>query len=320
MHRLALALVLVLGLAGCPSLDGFYRGRDAVDVAATDVPYANDDAPKHKLDVYRPKDAKQAYPVVVFVHGGYWRAGDKNYAQWLTGLYGNMGVALSELGVGGVITSYRLYPDAKLDDMLDDVVGAMKWTHDHIRDYGGDPDRIYLAGHSAGGHLVTLLGSRPELLQKRGFDPAWLKGVVGISGIYDIAANESLVEPDIKEVMLGLFKDPDAASPIKYFNKDMTPTLFLRGELDYPGVKHDYDLVELQLKSLVGDKVWFKMIPGNTHEDMVLELATPADEVGPAVAAFVRAGVPGAAAGFAGAIAGDDARLRRAVVDSRRGR
>src|SRR6185437_10512846 len=119
--RFVPVLCFVALVSACPSLDGFYRGRDVVDVAASDVPYANDDLPKHRLDVYRPKDAKSAFPVVVFVHGGYWRAGDKNYAQWLTGLYGNMGVALSQLGVGGVITNYRLYPDAKLDDMLDDV-------------------------------------------------------------------------------------------------------------------------------------------------------------------------------------------------------
>jgi acetyl esterase/lipase len=289
----SVAAVAVLALAaGCPSLQSFYRARD--DVGATiDVAYRSDGIHKHRLDVYHPKDTKNgSWPVVVFVHGGYWRGGDKTYWQAITGLYGNAGVALGELGVGTVVTNYRLYPDASLDDMLDDVVGALLWTHEHIGELGGDPNRIYLAGHSAGGHLATLLGANTELLKKRGFDPAWLKGVVGVSGIYDIPPTVPLVEEDLQVVFTTLFgaspAAQKAASPITYFGRTMTPTLFIAGENDYRSCKRDFLAVQKEFGWLKGDRVWFMMIPGNTHEDMVVEMGTARDEVGPAIAAFVR--------------------------------
>ncbi|HEY4220801.1 MAG TPA: alpha/beta hydrolase [Myxococcota bacterium] len=289
---IALVVAFALAASGCPSLSSFYRGRDDVG-ASIDLAYVNDGLEKHRLDVYHPRDSKERWPVVVFVHGGYWKGGDKTYWQAITGLYGNAGVALGELGVGTVVTNYRLWPDATLDQMLDDVVGAMKWAHDHVAEMGGDPNRIYLAGHSAGAHLVTLIGSRPDILTKRGFDPAWLKGVVGVSGIYDIPSTVPLVEPELRDgVFYGLFGTDVAtqrmASPLFHFSEAMPPTYFIVGENDYRSVKRDYVAAEQQLAPLLGNKAFFKMVPGNTHEDMVLEMGTEHDEVAPAIAAFVR--------------------------------
>ncbi len=292
----ALACALLAGclaLAGCPSLQSFYRARDDVG-ASIDVAYVNDGLHKHRLDVYHPRDADKPWPVVVFVHGGFWRGGDKTYWQAITGLYGNVGVALGELGVGGVVTNYRLWPGATLEEMLDDVTGALLWTHAHIREMGGDPDRIYLAGHSAGAHLAALLGADPSLLRARGFDPAWLKGVVAVSGIYDIPAALPLVEPELRDgVFTGLFGRELAgqrkASPMFHFGAHMAPTFFLAGEEDYPSVTHDFLEAQKQLAPLVGDRAYFELVPGNTHEEMVLEIGTADDEVAPAIAAFVRA-------------------------------
>src|SRR4051794_7358716 len=87
----AMAAVAALGAmaasAGCPSLESYYRTEKDVDVTR-DVAYAGDDLPKHTLDIYAPKDHSAPFPVVVFVHGGYWRGGDKDYYQSITGLYG----------------------------------------------------------------------------------------------------------------------------------------------------------------------------------------------------------------------------------------
>jgi acetyl esterase/lipase len=294
MHLVRTALVVSFAAlaCACPSLESFYRARDLVG-ARVDVEYAADHIAKHRLDVYYPRDTKEAWPVVVFVHGGYWRGGDKTYWQAITGLYGNAGIALGELGVGTVVTNYRLHPEAKLDDMLDDIVGAMAWTRAHVKEMGGDPDRIYLAGHSAGGHLVSLLGTNHDELRKRGFEPAWLKGVVAVSGIYDIPTTTSLVDEELRTaVFLPLFshelEKQRAASPLTHFNKDMTPTYFIVGENDYKSCLRDFATATEALVKLHGDKAFFKLVAGNTHEDMVLEMATVRDEVGPAIAAFAK--------------------------------
>jgi acetyl esterase/lipase len=288
--RLAASVIALLCTA-CPALESFYRARDQVH-ATVDISYAADHIPKHRLDLYRPRETKEPWPVVVFVHGGYWRAGDKNYLQAVTGLYGNAGIALGELGVGTVVTNYRLHPTATLDDMLDDVVGALAWTRTHVSRLGGDADRLFLAGHSAGGHLVALLGGNGDELRKRHFDPAWLQGVISISGVYDIPATIPLVDEELRDgVVLPLFsRDLDrqrAASPITYFGPAMTPTYFLVGENDYRSCARDYQAAETLLASQIGRNVFFKLIPGNTHEDMVREMATVRDEVSPAIAAFV---------------------------------
>lgn len=287
---------LVLVATACPSLESFYRARDLVG-ARVDVEYAADHIPKHRLDVYFPRDTSEpsGFPVVVFVHGGYWRGGDKTYWQAITGLYGNAGIALGELGVGTVVTNYRLHPEAKLDDMLDDVVAAMRWTRAHVRAMGGDPDRIYLAGHSAGGHLVSLLGTNHGELIKRGFEPQWLRGVISVSGVYDIPTTTTMVDDELRtNVFLPLFSHEierqRAASPLTYFGKDMTPTYFIVGENDYKSCLRDFQTAVSVLRplGLEGERAYFKKVPGNTHEDMVLEMATVRDEVGPAIAAFVK--------------------------------
>jgi acetyl esterase/lipase len=290
--RVLLVLLSALTASACPSLESFYRARDRVG-ATVDVEYAADHIAKHRLDVYFPRDTKEPWPVVVFVHGGYWRGGDKTYWQAITGLYGNAGIALGELGVGTVVTNYRLHPEAKLDDMLDDVVGAMSWTRAHVQEMGGDPSRIYLAGHSAGGHLVALLGAHHDELIKRGFEPQWLKGVVAVSGIYDIPTTTTLVDEELRtEVFLPLFshdlEKQRGASPLSYFGPNMTPTYFIVGENDYKSCLRDFASATDALVKLQGDRAFFKLVAGNTHEDMVLEMATVRDEVGPAIAAFVK--------------------------------
>jgi acetyl esterase/lipase len=289
--RLPAVLAALALFTGCPSLQSFYRARDEVAVLV-DVPYRPSGLHKHRLDLYRPRTSPTPWPVVVFVHGGYWRGGDKTYWQAITGLYGNAGIALGELGVGTVVTNYRLFPDVGIEDMLDDVVGAMLWARANVEKMGGDPDRIFLAGHSAGGTLVALLGSDPEALRSRGFDPAWLRGVVAISGIYDIAATIPLVHEELREeVFLPLFSaDPArqrAASPVARFGAAMTPTLFLVGERDYRSSLRDYTAAEALLAPQRGERAWVFLIEGNEHADMVLELGTADDEVGPRIAAFV---------------------------------
>jgi acetyl esterase/lipase len=290
-----LALVASLGsAAGCLALANLYRRSEAVNTAV-DVPYVGRGdgvavGDKQRLDVWAPRGAQGA-PVVVFVHGGSWNSGDRRLWPHIVGLYGNVGVALADNGVVTVVPSYRLFPDVPtVEPMLDDVAAAVRWTREHIAVHGGDPERIVLAGHSAGGHLALQLLTAPGALAARGLDPAWVKGVVSISGVLDVGRGTSLaVEARRRDLWEPLFgTDVQRWSPLPRLRPDVAlpPALFLIGENDYETCRRDYGDVEVQLGPVRGSRAFFARVPGNSHEDMVLEIGTVHDEVGPALAAF----------------------------------
>jgi acetyl esterase/lipase len=152
--------------------------RDVSYVAGFDA-----DASRHKLDLFLPEGAKD-YPVVVFVHGGLWMLGDKGFFGWGPGI----GECFAQQGIGAVMISYRLAPAVKYTDQVRDVARAVAWTQQHIRAYGGSPDKLFVCGHSAGGHLVSLLASDDHYLKAEGLTPAVLKGVIAVGGVYRIGA------------------------------------------------------------------------------------------------------------------------------------
>jgi acetyl esterase/lipase len=284
--------VVVLALLGasssCLVWKNHWRNSNARQTA-DGIAYAAvaDENDKHKLDIYAPLGAQGA-PVVVFVHGGFWQRGDRDFYASLTGLYGNVGTALGDNDVVTVVPSYRLYPEVpNVDAMLDDLARALQWTHDHISVHGGDPNKIVLAGHSAGAHLALLL-AQPEALRARGVDVDVVKGVVAVSGIYDVAhAAAHPTEPDKDVPWQALFGGRETRdSPRHSFGPAMPKTLFVVGGADYPNCKHDFDEAKATLAGLEGDRVFFKAIPALSHEDLVLNIGTAVDDVGPAVAAF----------------------------------
>lgn len=137
------------------------------------LPYANEpgvDAHLLSLDIHAPKDANVA-PVVVYVHGGYWRAGDKSQT-------GNLPAFFFEHGFVFVSINYRLAPAARHPVIIQDVARAVAWVHDHIAQHGGDPGQIFLAGHSAGAQLVALLGTDAKRLGEQGKPLSILRAVI----------------------------------------------------------------------------------------------------------------------------------------------
>jgi acetyl esterase/lipase len=136
---------------------------------------------RHRLDLFLPK-GRRDYPVVVLVHGGAWMMGDNRCC----GLYSSVGELLASQGVGAVLPNYRLSPGARHPEHVADVARAFAWAHEHIADYGGRPDRMFLAGHSAGGHLVALLATDETFLKVEGLSARDVRGVIGVSGVYRI--------------------------------------------------------------------------------------------------------------------------------------
>ncbi len=137
-----------------------------------------EDESKHKLDLYLPKDKTNA-AVFVFIHGGAWKSGDRS-------LYPPLGNRFARQGIVVAVMSYRLAPKNPHPAQIEDVADAFAWVARHISEYGGDTNRIYVGGHSAGGHLAALLTLDESYLKARQLSAKNIRGVMCLSGVYNV--------------------------------------------------------------------------------------------------------------------------------------
>lgn len=274
------------------------------------IRYADGAGNYHLLDVFSPAGVKEA-PVLILVHGGAWMIGDKDFH----GLYRKVGLALARRGLVVVMPNYRLAPRNPHPAQVKDVARAFGWARRHIKDHGGDANDIFLAGHSAGGHLVALVVADPKYLK----DPALgltaadrraIRGVIGVSGVYSIPQPH-----DIARVMAGMLSglsmndppgdppppapsamllkasawlDPFAlvfgrdrkvqrqAAPLAHVRPGLPPFLLLYAQHDLPLVDGMARTFAAALKK-DDDSVRTKCIDGRNH-DTILFWATDADD------------------------------------------
>ena len=147
----------------------------------SNIPYAENAHERQVLDVYAPSDAKQR-PVVFWIHGGGWQTGDKTEVKLKP-------KAFTDKGFVFVSTNYRLLPDVEMETIFRDIAKSMHWVHDHIAEYGGDPSRILVMGHSAGAQLAALICADDRYLKAEGFPISSIKGCVPVDGdTYDVPA------------------------------------------------------------------------------------------------------------------------------------
>lgn len=179
---------------------------------------------KHKLDLYLPSGAKD-FPVLFFVHGGAWLHGDKDFF----GFYSLLARNFARQGVGVVVTNYRLSPAVKHPEHVTDVARAFGWVVKNIAKYGGKTDRLFVCGHSAGGHLVSLLGTDEQYLKAQGLTLRAIRGVIPISGVY------ILPERFFTQVFGSDLKVRKQASPITHARKGLPPFLILYADNDLRG-------------------------------------------------------------------------------------
>ena len=179
------------------------------------------------LDLYVPPEAKQA-PIVVWIHGGGWRRGDKRMVSSKPAYFCNRGMILASI-------NYRLTPATDVRGEATDVADAIHWLVEHAKEYGGDPKQIILIGHSAGAHLAALVATDHEYLKNAGVDPADIRGVILLDGAgYNVERQikESRL-PALRNLYLNAFgHDPDewqALSPLLHVEENRTypPVLIL---------------------------------------------------------------------------------------------
>lgn len=143
------------------------------------LPYAEPKNERQMLDVYAPAKGKDL-PVVLWIHGGGWRAGDKASVQ-------KKPQAFADKGFVFVSTNYRFVPKVTVKEMAGDIAKAIRWVHDHAQEYGGDPKSIFVMGHSAGAHLAALVCTDDRYLKAEGLPLSIIKGCMPVDvSVYDI--------------------------------------------------------------------------------------------------------------------------------------
>lgn len=217
------------------------------------------DVNKHKLDLYLPTD-KTKFPVLFFVHGGSWRSGDRSS-------YPPLGNRFAKLGIGVVVPSYRLAPANPHPAQIEDVAAAFAWTMKHIAEYGGDPARVYAAGHSAGGHLVSLLALDPRYLAKYELTPKSINGVMSLSGVYDVR-QVAVFGPDEHTRR--------AASPEEYVNRQAPPFLLTYCQWDYAGLPVQALTFDRLLRRQFVEST-LRFIPGESHISEIVHITRDDD-------------------------------------------
>jgi acetyl esterase/lipase len=155
--------------------------QDEAGSVKRNIPYADPAHERQVLDVYSPKNAK-GLPVVFWIHGGGWQTGDKSDVQIKPRVFMDKGFVF-------VSTNYRLLPRVDMATIVRDVAKSIRWVHEHIAEYGGDPKRLLIMGHSAGAQLAALICTDERYLQDEGLSLAIIKGCVPVDGdTYDVPA------------------------------------------------------------------------------------------------------------------------------------
>ena len=252
---------------------------------------------KNKLDLFLPTERKQ-YPVILFVHGGAWVHGDKQRT-----LYRNLALSWARKGIGTVMVNYRLSPGVKHPEHVKDVATAFAWTYRHIAEYGGRPEQIFVCGHSAGGHLVSLLATDETYLKAEGLSQQSVRGVISICGVYrvhDLIAHAGMLQAEetkdakslearltpIAAIFGGDLEVRRQASPISHVHPGLPPFLVLYAEHDLPRLAEMAKEFDSLLQKNKCDAST-KEIKGRNHVSIIFRIPRDGDPGGAAIADFI---------------------------------
>jgi len=178
------------------------------------------EGPRQRLDVYRPRHAAKA-PVVVFFYGGSWQGGSRD-------LYPFVGASLAAQGIVTVVPDYSIFPPARFPMFLDDAARAVRFVRETAAQWGGDPARLVLMGHSAGAYIAAMLAFDPQWLRKVGLNSeSGLAGFIGLAGPYDFLPIES-------RTLRTIFGGADRAEtqPISFVTGKEAPSLLITARRD----------------------------------------------------------------------------------------
>lgn len=263
---LALAVIatgVALAFTSPPKLlsiaDGIAGGGQGAQRVASGVAFGDRG---QKLDVWAPaSDAATPRPVVIFYHGGGWVKGDR-------AAYAFAGRAFASRGFVVVIPDYRKVPDVRFPAFVEDGADAVAWTYENIARFGGDPDRIALAGHSAGAHTAVTLALDPRWLRGRALDPDVVKAAIGLSGPYDFYPFDKKRSIDA----MSHWPTPRDTQPIEWARADAPPLLLVTSTADTVVRPYNTENLAAKLREL-GAPVETENYEGLSHEDVMMAIS-----------------------------------------------
>jgi acetyl esterase/lipase len=273
-------------------------GLGAINAVATlrghqgpaDIAYGA--SPRQRFDVYVPgnsldeADKATGSPLVIFIYGGSWNSGTRQDYRFA-------GEALAAQGFTVMVVDYRVYPEVKYPDFLQDCAQAVAYGLEHARELGADPHRVFLYGHSAGAYNVAMLALDPRWLRAAGHSPDELAGWVGLAGPYNFLPIE---DPEVKLVFDWPATSPDT-QPIHHVDDLAHPLpVFLGAAVHDKLVYPDKNSAPLAAKmSARGTAVTFKTYEHVNHALLIGSLQWPLTAFSPVLgdtAAFMRAVAP----------------------------
>ena len=222
------------------------------------LPYGN--GPRQHMDVYLPKVAPTPAPVLLFFYGGGFREGRKEE-------YRIVGQAFASKGVVVVVADYRIHPSGRFPDFLQDGAQAVAAVHARAHEWGGDPDRIFVAGHSAGAYIAVMLAANSAYLRAADAEPSWIRGLIALAGRYhELPLGDAIAHE--------IFRGParDETRPSTYIDGKRAPMMLASGANDHPTVLESISPLAARLREK-GSEAEEVIYPGIGHMGIMLALA-----------------------------------------------
>ena len=268
-RHIAVAL-LSLALCACGPLQMISNISPARHYELTpDVAYG--DHKRQTLNVYAPtttgpRTSETLSPVVIYFYGGGWRRGSKEKYEFVAS-------SLTKAGYLVVVPDYRVHPDVTFPAFVEDGARAVAWAKQHATRYGGDADKLFLMGHSAGAHIAALLSMDARFLAEHDLDPADLRGFIGLSGPYDFL-------PIKAGYLLEVFPEESRrqSQPIEFVTAAAPPTLLIHGGDDSVVKPTNSEQLAKRLHEH-GVPVTLKIYDGAGHARIAVALSPPFDFV-----------------------------------------
>lgn len=257
--------------------------RELLDVTYVPESASEQEKAACKLDLFFPEgypqsaDAKKKFATIIWLHGGGIVGGKKNDS-------GSKVVAQRFVGEGYAVVSvnYRLSPNVEYPAYLDDVARAVAYVHEHIAEYGGDPKRIFLSGHSAGAYLAAMVATDPRLLAKVGMKPTDLAGCIPVSGhmFTHFTVRKERGVPRTRPMI-------DEAAPAWHVSKELPPMLLIVGGEDMISRAEENAFFAIAMKSVGHNDTLYLEVEGRNHGTIVNRMKEPDDTVAVEILKFL---------------------------------